>query len=119
MLTRKEQNAKRLEELKAKLHVGAFVKNVWGSTMQRVSYYEVVAINGKVVELAHAKISGDPSPNCSFSTVTLLGASEFKQPVKRAIIRNGYLVKEGDSLSSYWSTYTIVNVGDKTDTWSD
>jgi len=71
--------------------------------------------------LAHAQISGDPSPNCASSVVTLLGSSGIveKSVVARATVRNGYLVKKGESISGYWSKYEFVNIGDTTHTWSD
>lgn len=122
MLNRKEATQKRKEELKTKLKVGAFVKNVWGATMQRVGYYEVVYIKGKLVGLKPALISGNPSPNCATDTVTLLGSDNSASNVlnlKHAVTRMGYLVKQGESITGYWSTYNFVDIGDTTATWSD
>lgn len=60
--TKRDLNNARKLELKDKLIVGAFVKNVWGSTMQRVSYYQVVSIDGSTIGLRHAVISGRSKP---------------------------------------------------------
>ncbi len=120
-IARKNETEARKVKLKEQLKVGAFVKNVWGATMRRVSYYEIVAIEGKRVALRPALISGDPSPNCASSVVTLLGSSAYGGDVnyRYATVRMGYLLKEGKSLTSSWSTYEFVNIGDTTDTWSD
>lgn len=118
-MNRKEMTAARKEELKSKLKIGAFVKNVWGSTMQRVEYYEIASIEKNRVGLKPALISGDPSPNCATDTVTLLGSKPDASITRYAVTRMGYLLKEGESLRNYWSTYKFVSIGDTTMTWSD
>lgn len=124
MYNRKEETAKRKLELQEKLKIGAFVKNVWGATMQRVSYFEIVSIEKNKIGLKPALISGDHSPNCASSEVTLLGANkessygDYPAPCY-ANIRMGYLVQDGKSIRDYWSTYKFVEIGDKTSTWSD
>lgn len=119
MLSRKELTAKRKLALAEKLKVGAFVKNVWGCTMRRVEYYEVVSIVKNRVGLRRANISGDPSPNCASSVVTLIGPNPNAVERVYATTRMGYLLKEGKSLKDHWSTYQFVEIGDKTSTWSD
>lgn len=116
---KKEQTALRKQQLLEKLKVGAFVKNVWGCTMQRVSYYEIVSIDKNRISLKPALIQGDPSPNCATDEVTLLGSNPNGEIAAYATMRIGYLVQEGKSLRDSWSTYEFVNIGDTTTTWSD
>ena len=118
-MTRKELNDARKKKLAESLKVGAFVKNVWGATMRRVNYWEIIAIDKTRVTLRSASIDGDPSPNCAHSEVTLLGSNPQSTNLVYATTRMGYLLKEGESLKDYWSTYEFINVGDKTSCWSD
>ncbi len=119
MTTRKEQTAIRKAELASKLRIGAFVKNVWGATMCRVSYLEIVDIKGTRVIMKAAKITGNPSPNCASDTVTLIGSNPEASELVYGTVRMGYLLKEGESLRDHWSKYEFVEIGDTTHTYSD
>ena len=44
-LEREQAKAERLTELKTKLTVGAYMVRIWGATMRRAEFFEVVKIS--------------------------------------------------------------------------
>lgn len=116
---RQLQAISRKMALASKLRVGAFVKNVWGATMQSVSYWEIVAIKKNRVSLRRARTEGDSRPNCGSSEVKLIGSYFNGEATHFATVRSGYLFQEGKGSSDHWSTYEFCEIGDKTSCWSD
>lgn len=120
---RAAQREARVRNLADNLKVGTFLKNVWGATMRRVNWFEVVSIEGNPKSIKSVRL-GLRVANYSDNSGGYDGMSKLLGPgtgeaTSYAVLREGYIVKEGSSLTDHWSTLEITQIGDSEHVFSD